>query len=99
MTYSFDAFDQAGDCLEVAEERLNMAVRMFADTVDDWMRDGDVESGMDATMEVLVAARKAMSQAIAWLEQSIAYLETEARDDGAGAGGEREGQGAALPDA
>ena len=99
MSYSFDAFDQAASYLDTAEDRLRMASVMMSDVAQGWLTDPELDASLDHLYDLLSASRRAMSQALAWLEQSIAYLETEARDDGAGARGEREGQGQALPDA
>jgi len=100
MTYSFDAFEQAFDHIETAQDRCRIASAMAHDIAGDWQLPDEVLlDALELLDESVTAARRALSQASAWLEQSIAYLETESRDDGAGAGGEREGQGEALPDA
>jgi hypothetical protein len=93
---SQEAFDQACDYLQSAEDRMAVVLDRRLDVEADWFAD-DVVEQIELLQDAIKLTRRALSQAEGWLDHTLNRLEIEeSEDDDTGAGAEREGEGPAL---
>ena len=79
------AFDEALDKLSEAEARMSMVAVMTADILTGMHRGEDVRPELDALLDVMLAARRSMSQAAGWVDKAMLEIDRERRDDDTGA--------------
>ena len=93
---SEEAFQQAGEYIESAADRMQVVLSRSMDMMEDWWADDIVEQ-LDLLQDAIRLTRRALSQAEGWLDHTRSRLEIEeSEDDDTGAGEDREGQGPAL---
>lgn len=80
------AFDEALDKLSEAEARMGMVSVMTADILVDMHRGQDVRPQLDGLLDVMLSARRSMSQAAGWVDKAMLEIDRERRDDDTGAG-------------
>ena len=94
---SQEAFEQACEYLQSAEDRMKVVLDRAWDLEADWYAE-DVLEQIELLQDAIKLTRRALSQAEGWLDHTLNRLEIEeSEDDDTGAGAEREGEGPALP--
>jgi hypothetical protein len=95
MTLPQEMFEQACDRLDQAEQTL-LFVGAAAFDVDYRLQSEDTTERLRTLLEAIYRARRALSQAAGWVNETIDYLERRGPDDDPCACGECEGEGPAL---
>lgn len=83
------AFEEALERLDEAEARMRTLTLMTADILIDLQAGLDVRPQLDGLLDLLLACRRAMSQAAGWIDKTMLELDRERRYDDTGAGTER----------
>ena len=88
---SDEAFQQAGEYIESAGDRMQVVLSRSMDMMEDWWAP-DVVEQLEELQDAIRLTRRALSQAEGWLDHTLARMEIEeSQDDDADSGAERQG--------
>ena len=83
------AFQEAGEYIESAADRMQVVLARSMDLMEDWWAE-DIREQLAHLQDAVRLTRRALSQADGWLDHTLTRLEIEEReDDDADAGPER----------